>query len=964
MRIPSRFLLSLALAFFAFGVQAQSLTTLFASNNGQSCTYFDVCNNSFLNPIFITGFDVNLDAGSWNMEVGLSNTGTHVGNIITANYSVVGTATVTGAGLNLPTSVPIGGITIGPSACVGLYMCVTNGTGQNYTNGPAAGVTVWNGGNCNNGATVSNADISIFASQGSAYPNTGGGFCPRIFNGTVYYTTNVNCVPPGSLMATSTGAHSVDVSWTSVSSNLTNSTVVYVPCGMDPLTSPLAQSVVGVSSPITIGNLIRDQCYDFYVFDNCTGSPAASDTTGPASATPICPPSMGGGAILINDFSNLGDNLTLPSPYAGSDGQNWTIVDPNGATAPTWRTEVANTGSLNTGPLGGHGGSGTHVPGNTYTYLETSGGTTGLVANFISPPINLTGTIAPILSFWYHMFGATIGTLNVGISTTGAAGTYTNVFTRSGQQHFATGDPWLPANINLNAYIGQTIHIRFQGIRSTSFTGDISIDDIVVVDPPSITPDLQVSALVNPANGDCNCEGVVQLLLENTSLGSINGGTASVNVSGALTGLLNVSFPDTIPPSGTTIIDVGTINTCQGGTFNFDIVVATPGDNNLCNDSLTAIVVLPSPTIPNPQLAPGCVTVQNGQTTVLQVQNPVAGQVYRWYDACGGNLVHEGVNFLTDPIFGATNFGLVCVPLITTPTQTIVSTDFTLGTSQSTTTVPWGMQFTVSPSVSTATLNQVQIFNGNFTGVHCAQLTLIADPSGTGTPGSQGIFCANVTAGAGGTVPMNFGGLSLIPGATYNLTRDLSSTANPTWFHPWAIGNAPHVMGGGNITFNGYVSGTTQAAPGTNQLGLVLFYTNFDIAFEQEDCPSDCVEACIVVPAQAVPTVGEWGLIILCMLLLSFSIVFMGRTQHAFSLANGQTLRYMPENLTGPFPFVKDIFHKAMAIALALVVIGFVLSLALTGMITTVDIIGSFIATPIAAYLFHLIWIFNKSDQE
>ena len=77
------------------------------------------------------------------------------------------------------------------------------------------------------------------------------------------------------------------------------------------------------------------------------------------------------------------------------------------------------------------------------------------------------------------MFGATMGTVNVDVSTDGGA-TWTNEWTLSGNQ----GDVWNQAVVPLSAYSGQ-IAVRVQALTGTSFTSDMAVDLLQFMEAPT-----------------------------------------------------------------------------------------------------------------------------------------------------------------------------------------------------------------------------------------------------------------------------------------------------------------------------------------------------------------------------------------------------------------------------------------------------------------------------------------------
>ncbi|MAN03535.1 MAG: hypothetical protein CMI35_10660 [Owenweeksia sp.] len=135
-----------------------------------------------------------------------------------------------------------------------------------------------------------------------------------------------------------------------------------------------------------------------------------------------------------------------------------------------WRTNNGPTPSNQTGPSVDHNpGTGT----GNYLYLEASGGCDSSVAYLMSPCIDLTSASSPVLSFWYHMFGANMGTLGVDIFD-GSEWHYDVIPVISGNQ----GTSWKEQQVNLLPYIGNTIVIRFRGKTGNDFAADVSIDDI------------------------------------------------------------------------------------------------------------------------------------------------------------------------------------------------------------------------------------------------------------------------------------------------------------------------------------------------------------------------------------------------------------------------------------------------------------------------------------------------------
>lgn len=140
-----------------------------------------------------------------------------------------------------------------------------------------------------------------------------------------------------------------------------------------------------------------------------------------------------------------------------------------------WTNDVNTTGSGSTGPSLDHTPTGTF-----YMYLEASC-SAARTAYLETPTFDFSSVTNPEVSFWYHMYGASMGTMSLEIDTTGT-GNWIQVFTISGQQHISSTDPWTQATISLGAYAGApSAKMRFVGTTlATNFYGDMAIDDFLV----------------------------------------------------------------------------------------------------------------------------------------------------------------------------------------------------------------------------------------------------------------------------------------------------------------------------------------------------------------------------------------------------------------------------------------------------------------------------------------------------
>ncbi|XP_066292880.1 MAM and LDL-receptor class A domain-containing protein 1-like, partial [Branchiostoma lanceolatum] len=141
-----------------------------------------------------------------------------------------------------------------------------------------------------------------------------------------------------------------------------------------------------------------------------------------------------------------------------------------------WTRQQGSTATTNTGPSSDHTtGSG------YYMYIETSSQVQDNIARLISPSISNN---IRCLEFWYHMYGDHTEELGVYLRPTGSSLPAVLTWTKTGDK----GDVWQRARVNLDE--GSNFNVVFEGVRGTSFRGDIAIDDI--------------SFRTTPCGGDCD----------------------------------------------------------------------------------------------------------------------------------------------------------------------------------------------------------------------------------------------------------------------------------------------------------------------------------------------------------------------------------------------------------------------------------------------------------------------------
>ncbi|WP_204344411.1 immunoglobulin-like domain-containing protein [Psychroserpens algicola] len=171
----------------------------------------------------------------------------------------------------------------------------------------------------------------------------------------------------------------------------------------------------------------------------------------------VTQPSTGGCSGGVSSFPYTeGFENTLGAWSQGSgDDFNWTL-------------RSGTTPSSNTGPSSASAGS-------YYVYMESSSpnySTKRAILN--SPCYDLSAETQATFSFDYHMYGASsMGSLSLEASSDNG-NNWTSVWSASGNQ----GNSWQKAIVDLSAYTGGSVQLRFNGITGTTWQGDMAVDAV------------------------------------------------------------------------------------------------------------------------------------------------------------------------------------------------------------------------------------------------------------------------------------------------------------------------------------------------------------------------------------------------------------------------------------------------------------------------------------------------------
>ncbi|MBL8177602.1 MAG: PEP-CTERM sorting domain-containing protein [Bryobacterales bacterium] len=135
------------------------------------------------NPLTITSFDVNLANGLEKEIFVYYKSGTYAGfELNSAAWTLLGSATVTSAGSDVPTALPVGGLFL-TAGTYGLFVTTDGSTASaiRYTNGATS---------------TSDGNLEITAGVGTAVPFVDAPITDRIWNGTIYYNVGSDVPEP------------------------------------------------------------------------------------------------------------------------------------------------------------------------------------------------------------------------------------------------------------------------------------------------------------------------------------------------------------------------------------------------------------------------------------------------------------------------------------------------------------------------------------------------------------------------------------------------------------------------------------------------------------------------------------------------------------------------------------------------------------------------------------------------
>ncbi|MFK7933740.1 MAG: T9SS type A sorting domain-containing protein, partial [Saprospiraceae bacterium] len=337
-----------------------------------------------------------------------------------------------------------------------------------------------------------------------------------------------------------------------------NTLIEYGPVGFTPGNGLVADGgtlVMADCPPFALKNLPENSALDIYLRTDCGATISANSCV--ISATTLCELAPTTLRETFNQQSVCVTDCNVACPITGI-WQNDLQDDFD------WLVNTGSTPSPNTGPAADADGDG------NYLYTESSGTNcrSGNEAVLITEciDINTQGEPDCHFSFQYHAFGRNIDSLKLDVSLDAGAN-WTNLWNIEGNQ----GNEWKKQYINLTAYDGQTVRLRFVSQGGNGSESDVALDNLVFYGSQPTGGDVQTYYLDadNDGFGDANisleaCANIapVGYVLDNTDCNDTN---ANINPAA-----------EEIPCN---MVD----ENCNGETDDFELLPPLVTDATICS---------------------------------------------------------------------------------------------------------------------------------------------------------------------------------------------------------------------------------------------------------------------------------------------------------------------------------------------------------------------------------------------
>jgi hypothetical protein len=213
-----------------------------------------------------------------------------------------------------------------------------------------------------------------------------------------------------------------------------------------------------LTSSIVVTGSVNTGVEGTYTLNYNVSDAAGNAATQVSRTVIVTAPSTGGcsGGITSYPYSEGFENTLGGWTQSTADDINWTV-------------DASGTPSSGTGPSSASQGT-------YYVYVEASGtaGYPTKQAILNSPCFDLSGETQATFGFQYHMYGAAdMGSILLEASDNNGA-TWSTLWSETGNK----GNSWLSASVDLAAYLGGSVQLRFNRTTGSTWQADIALDDV------------------------------------------------------------------------------------------------------------------------------------------------------------------------------------------------------------------------------------------------------------------------------------------------------------------------------------------------------------------------------------------------------------------------------------------------------------------------------------------------------
>ncbi len=279
-----------------------------------------------------------------------------------------------------------------------------------------------------------------------------------------------------------------------------------------------------------------------------------------------------------------------------------------------WTVDASGTPSSNTGPSSA-------TEGTYYIFVEASGNGTGYPtkqAIITSPCFDLSGESEATFSFKYHMFGST----DAGSITLEASGDNGSAWSALWSQTGNQGNQWNTVDVDLAAYIGGGVQLRFNRVTGGTWQADVAIDDVSLTNgggstgndcaAASLTLDITFDNYPEETAWTLQNSGGATVASGSYSTANPDGSSITENISGLASGDYTFTITDafgdgiccafgngsyTLSSSEGVIVTGGSFSSSEATAFCVDATKAPLRTFELNDASQDAFTIYPNPVV-------------------------------------------------------------------------------------------------------------------------------------------------------------------------------------------------------------------------------------------------------------------------------------------------------------------------------------------------------------------------------